>query len=128
MVTKFETEYENITFSFTVKEMYFGTRFDWGGIRCVTPWHQTYFKVIISVDDENTKWRSRNHFFVPLADWESKKVIREAVLQIIYGHVIFPEKITGKDDSSKVFHDSVKKLRNEIRDFYSEEKYQGVVD
>ena len=127
LATKFETDYENICFSFTVAEQNFPVRFDWQGTRVVTPWHQCYFKVNIKVYDENTNWVSRNAFYVPLADWESKTVIRDAVLQIIYKHITFPSAINGKG-SAKVFHDSVNKLNDEIRDFYSEEKYKGVVD
>lgn len=124
MVTKFETDYENITFSFTVSEQNFASHFNWGDVRMVTPWHQTYYKVNIKVYDEKTNWTSRNAFYIPLADWETKDVIRNAVLQIIYQKVKFPETIKGKG-SAQVFHDSVKELNNAIRDFYSEEKYDG---
>ena len=56
MATRHETEYENITFSFTVREQNFASHFEWNGVRMVTPWHQTYFKVIIKVYDEKTNW------------------------------------------------------------------------
>ncbi len=127
MVTKYETEYENITFSFTVTEQHLATRFDWQGVRCVTPWHTVYFKVNVHVYDENSNWSSRNSFYIPLADWETKKNIREAVLQLIYQKIEFPEAIDGKA-SAQVFHKSVKKLNRDIREFYSEENYKGVVD
>ena len=89
-------------------------------------WHQVYYKVNIKVYDENTNWTSRNAFYVPLADWESKDVIRGAVLQIIYQHVKFPKSIEGKG-SAQVFHDSVRELNKQIREFYSEENYDGIV-
>ena len=126
MTTKFETEHENITFSFTTTEQHLNTRFDWGNVRMVTPWHQVYYKVNIKVYDENTNWTSRNAFYVPLADWESKDVIRGAVLQIIYQHVKFPKSIEGKG-AAQVFHDSVRELNKQIREFYSEENYDGIV-
>lgn len=126
MVTKYETEHENIIFSYTVKDANLNTRFDWGGKKAVTPWHTTYFKVNIKVYDENTNWMARDHFYIPLADWETKKVIREAVLQIIYQHVTFPERIDGQG-ASKVFHDSVKKLYDDIREHYLEENFEGIV-
>ena len=78
------------------------------------------------VYDENTNWTSRNAFYVPLADWESKDFIRGAVLQIIYQHVKFPESIEGKG-AAQVFHDSVRELNKQIREFYSEENYDGIV-
>lgn len=127
MSTRFETEYDNITFSFTTREMNLPARFDWEGVRCVVPWHCFYFKVGIRVYDGNTHWIAKDGFFVPLADWVSKKEIREAVLQIIYSKVTFPEKIDGKD-SAKEFHDSLRALNNEVRDFYSEEKFQGIAN
>ena len=37
MATKYETEYENITFSFTVSEQNFSSHFDWGDVRMVMP-------------------------------------------------------------------------------------------
>ena len=125
MATRHETEYENITFSFTVREQNFASHFEWNGVRMVTPWHQTYFKVIIKVYDEKTNWTSRHSFYIPLADWETKDVIRENVLQVIYQKVRFPETINGKS-SAEVFHDSVRELNDAIRDFYSEEKYDGI--
>ena len=124
MVTKYETDYENITFSFSVSEQNLDWRFEWGGVRMVTPWHQCYYKVNIKVYDEKTNWTSRNGFYIPLADWETKNVIREAVLRIIYQKIRFPKTINGKD-SAQEFHDSVRELNYAIRDFYSEEKYEG---
>lgn len=124
MVTKFETDYENISFSFTVSDQHLANHFSWGGVRMATPWHQKYFRVNIKVYDEKTNWTSRNAFYVPLADWETKDVIRNAVLQIIYEKITFPEAIDGKE-SAQAFHDSVKKLNDAIREFYSEEKYGG---
>lgn len=127
MTTKYETPNDNITFSFTVTEQNMSSHFDWGGVRMVTPWHNVYYKVNIRVYDENTNWISRNSFYIPLADWETKDVIRNAVLQIIYEKVLFPEKIDG-EGSVKVFHDSVRQLNNDIRDFYSESKYDGITN
>ena len=63
----------------------------------------------------------------PLADWETKDVIRNAVLQIIYQKIRFPETINGKG-SAQVFHDSVKALNDAIRDFYSEAKYDDIIN
>ena len=93
----------------------------------VTPWRNTYYKVNIRVYDENTNWISRNSFYIPLADWETKDVIRNAVLQIIYEKIRFPEKIDG-EGSAKVFHESVKQLNKDMRDFYSEAKYDGITN
>ena len=127
MSTRFETEYDNISFSFTTREMNVPKRFDWEGVRCVVPWHCFYFKVSIRVYDGNTNWMARHSFLVPLADWVSKKEIRDAALQIIYSKVTFPERIDGKG-SAKEFHDSVNALNNEIRDFYSEAKFKGIAN
>ena len=127
MTTKFETQNDNITFSFTVTEQNLASHFNWNGVRMVTPWHTTYYKVNIRVYDENTNWVSRNSFCIPLADWETKEVIRNAVLQIIYDKIRFPEMIDG-EGSVKVFHDSVRQLNNDIRDFYSESKYDGITN
>ena len=39
---------------------------------------------------------------------------------------MFPERIDGQG-ASKVFHDSVKKLYDDIREHYLEENFKGIV-
>lgn len=134
---RFETEYENITFNFTVMEypprtMYDqkGEYFNWGekgnGEERVLrlPFHNQWYKVKLTFYDEESQRKASSLFYLPIADWISAKERREYVIQIVWREVVAPERIQD-EESCKAFWDSVKKIREKVYSSLDYNTYEG---
>jgi len=110
--SQFDTQYDNIVFSFTATNCNLTQVFHWGDEWAMLPFHHDLFKVNIKVTDTNTNWYYRNSFYVTAPDWVSRREQREYICQVIMTQVKFCEHIDG-DGETKEMRNSIK----EIEDF-----------
>ena len=124
MVSKYIVS-ENIEFSIIVKDARLTTNFNWGDVRMTTPWHQKWYNCVITAYDKESNWKSRIRLFIPCADWISHDEVRDYVYELMKKKgVEFPEKINGDKKTTEKFHESIRKINHEIRDFYSLANYK----
>lgn len=117
MATRFETEYDNVEFSFVVKRQNFVCTFEWGDKTAKLPWHQDLFKVSIRVYDTKLQNKGiRSNFYFPCADWITPKEVRDCAMQMIYNYVEFPKTI-GSEKENKKFGKSAFAITKKTRDF-----------
>lgn len=135
---RFETEYENITFNFTVIEYpprtmndSKGEYFNWGekenGEERVLrlPFHNQWYKVRVTFYDEESQRKAYSSFYLPIADWISAKERREYVMQIVYREIVVPEHILGDGESCYAFWESVKKVCEKVYETLDYNTYEG---
>ena len=113
MITKFYTNHENITFSLTVKSNGYLTVKGNGGTYYDAPWTDLFYKVILSVHDDETNWKARRVFYLPMPKWLSKNELRECALSVLMNEITFPSRIDDKVDLTE-FNKSCDNLRNMI--------------
>ena len=135
---RFETEYENITFNFTVIEypprtMYDskGEYFNWGEKEngeermLRLPFHNQWYKVRVTFYDEESQRKAYSSFYLPIADWISAKERREYVMQIVCREIVVPEHILGDGESCNAFWESVAKVREKVYEALDYNTYEG---
>ncbi len=135
---RFETDYENISFNFTVMEYTPRTEsdrkgyyFKWGtdeeGKDRVLrlPFHNLWYKVKLTFYDDDSNMKASSLFYLPIADWISAKERRDYVMQIVCREVEPPEHILGDGEACKVFWDSVDKIRKKVYSALDYNSYEG---
>lgn len=108
--TYFETEHENINFSFRMSSEGM-TYIKYDGEILDAPWPNNWYIVNLKIEDSETKYSWSTRFFIPASYWVSQMERRSFALDVIYKYIKFPEKITCNEDIKESIA-SVRSLRN----------------
>ena len=107
--TYFETEHENIKFSFRMSSEGM-TSIIYNDEHLDAPWPHNWYIINMKIEDSSTNYSWSTRFFVPAAYWETQWQRRSYALSVIYKYIKFPEKITCNDDI-KECRSSVQSIR-----------------
>lgn len=121
MVTKFDTNLENINFSFNMNREGYNS-FRYNGCSIDAPWPNKWYFVNMKIEDSNTRYTYKIQFYVPLPYWVQQYERRNVVLDIIYKYITFPTKITKIEDV-KLFRESVNEIRNKSLEWAKNPQY-----
>ena len=121
MVTKFDTNNENIKFSFNLNREGYNS-FRMNGETIDAPWPNKWYFVNLKIEDTNTRYTYKIQFYLPLAYWIPQWERRDAVLNIIYNNVTFPTQIKKIEDV-EIFRESIKEIRNKSLDWANNPNY-----
>lgn len=78
----------------------------------VSPWHTGLCIINLTLRDEENGRTVKSKLWLNIADWISKKELRETVSEIIYKNIYMPGNLL--DDEYKKYKASISEFRNKI--------------